>query len=131
MKSAICRKGGKAKPNYVVLTVGLWHMLHVTSPESFNQDLGQLKVAADGLIDTGNRAEVSGQYISHATFRCYFLSKAKAAIILLASLCTDCSHAYSLPEVKLSHAFEGLSRAAHLTMSQEVHEVGIFFTGSR
>lgn len=44
-----CRAGQGIKPDVMLLSVGLWHMLHVDSHEAFAKDLTDLGSAMHAL----------------------------------------------------------------------------------
>jgi hypothetical protein len=46
----ICRVADGTSPDVVLLSLGLWDMLHITSVESFSHDMGPLQQAADAFV---------------------------------------------------------------------------------
>lgn len=46
----ICRVSNGVSPDVIMLSLGLWHMLHITSVESFSHDMGALHQAADAFV---------------------------------------------------------------------------------
>ena len=43
-------------PDALVVSVGLWHMLHMTSAPAFKEDLQNLRAAADSFVSWHDQA---------------------------------------------------------------------------
>ena len=47
--AGMCRAGQGIKPDVMLLSVGLWHMLHLDASEAFGRDLWELDSAVQVL----------------------------------------------------------------------------------
>lgn len=46
-----CRASGDQYPDMIVVSTGLWHMLHIGSPEGFQSAVTQLKQQSESLVN--------------------------------------------------------------------------------
>ena len=46
-----CRTHGSEQPDYIIISTGLWHMLHVGDPEGYKSAILQLGNLSDGLVN--------------------------------------------------------------------------------
>ncbi len=67
--SKLCRTRSGESPHVVVMSAGLWHMLHIHSPADFSKQLQRLKQAMKTFL-THNKV---GTYIK-PRFDCQYLA---------------------------------------------------------
>ena len=47
----MCRTSARKQPDFVVVSTGLWHMLHVTDPDGYSQALSVLKEMSNSFMN--------------------------------------------------------------------------------
>ncbi len=55
-----CRTHGSEQPDYIIISTGLWHMLHIGDPEGYKSAMLQLGNLSDGLVNKQVRKHSTG-----------------------------------------------------------------------
>ena len=48
--SCLCRAGSDQQPDVIIVSTGLWHMLHVGSPKGYQAAVSDLKQQSEVLV---------------------------------------------------------------------------------
>ena len=80
-----CRTHGREQPDVIIISTGLWHMLHIGDPKGYASALIQLGNLSDGLVNklvtalnlpgcSGCKLLVPACYIVTLQYICYLIA---------------------------------------------------------